>query len=259
MISKRMIVSICAVLAYIGMISVNALANILPINNVTTGGVSDSYPNLFAPAGITFSIWGVIYLLLAGHAVFQLVERNNGKHQPFLEKVNRYFLLSSVINIMWIFAWHYRYIGISVLLMIALLFSLIRIADLINAEKITLREKLFVKVPFGVYFGWITIATIANIAASLVSVGWNGFGFTDVFWMIVVLIVGVLISGWRMIKDSSIAYGLVPVWAYFGIFLKHTSEAGFNGSYPLVITVVQFCLAVLLLADGYLVLQKRLL
>lgn len=255
--NKGIIISVGAIFFYVGMVAVNALANILPINSVTTGGVSDSYQNLFAPAGITFSIWGLIYLLLAGYTAFQLLERNNAKKQLFLEKVNIYFILTSFVNIVWIFAWHYRLIGLSLLLMLALLISLIKIADITRDEKMTTREKIFVKVPFAVYFGWITIATIANVTVFLVSLGWNGFGIGEVLWMVAVLFVGVLISTWWMIKDNSIAYGLVPVWAYLGIYIKHTSESGFNRQYPLVVTVVLLCLVVLLFANGFLVMRKR--
>lgn len=259
MISKHLFIRNSALVAYIAMIFTNALANILPINNLTTGAVSDSYPNLFAPAGVTFSIWGLIYLLLGAYLVFQFTTRKNAKIQSLLEKINKYFILSSLVNAVWIFTWHYKLIWLSVLFMVLLLYSLIKIADCIGRETMTKREKYFIKVPFGVYFGWITIATIANITVFLVSIGWRGFGITDSIWMIIVLIVGYLISSWRMLKDKSIAYGLVPVWAYLGILLKHTSSTGFNSQYPLIINAVSILLVALLITNGYLVVKKRAL
>ncbi len=259
MIPRFTFIGIYTAVAYIAMIAVNALANILPINNLTTGAVSDAYPNLFAPAGITFSIWGLIYLLLGMYTVYQFIGMRNVKKQKFISRVNWYFILTSLINAAWIFSWHYQIIWISVILMLALLISLVRVNDFIANTNLSLKEKLLVKVPFGVYFGWITIATIANITTFLVSIAWDGFGIADSTWMIAVLLVGVGISVWRMIKDNNIAYGLVPVWAYIGIWLKHTSPAGFDGQYSLVISTVLFSMAILLVANGYLIVKKHYL
>ncbi len=245
-----MTTKIIAVITYLLMIGVNGLANALPINNLNTGQISDAYPNLFAPAGMTFAIWGVIYLLLGVYSVVQLVVKNVS-FQGVAQKVNKYFIFTSVINVLWIFAWHYLLVGLSVLLMLALLASLIKIADIIRGEKLTLFEKTLIKVPFGIYFGWITVATIANITALLVGVGWKGFGISEALWTIIILGVGTLISIWRMIYDRNIAYGLVPVWAYLGIWFKHASLTGFNGMYPQVILATQICLIGLILANGY--------
>jgi len=246
---------IAVILSYFLMIVVNALANILPINNLTTGEVSEIYPNLFAPAPLTFSIWGIIYLLLGIYTVNQLVSKKI--NQKLFTPVNRLFIATSLINSAWIFAWHYRLMGLTVILMLLLLFFLIKITDTINKEKLELSDRLLYKVPFGVYFGWITVATIANITAFLVSLGWGGFGLPDTFWMIVVLLVGFAISVWRMHKDRSVAYGLVPVWAYFGIWFKHTSTGGFNSSYPTIVTTVLLLIVLLLLSNTLLVIRKK--
>ncbi len=239
------------------MIVVNALANILPINNLTTGGVSDSFPNLFAPTGLTFSIWGVIYLLLGIYTVYQLLSKKiNSK---LSNQVNTLFIISSFINSAWIFAWHYKIIWLTVILMLVLLASLIKIADILNKEKLNSEEKLLYKIPFGVYFGWITVATIANITGFLVDIGWNGFGLPDTTWMILILFVGLVIAIWRMHKDSNLAYGLVPVWAYYGIWLKHTMPTGFNNSYPPIIVTVIICIVLLIISDLTLIVRKRTL
>lgn len=243
--------------SYILMIVVNALANILPINNLTTGQVSDSFPNLFAPTGLTFSIWGVIYLLLGIYTVYQLLSKKiNSK---LSNQVNTLFIISSFINSAWIFAWHYKIIWLTVILMLVLLASLIKIADILNKEKLNSEEKLLYKIPFGVYFGWITVATIANITGFLVDIGWNGFGLPDTTWMILILFVGLVIAIWRMHKDSNLAYGLVPVWAYYGIWLKHTMPTGFNNSYPPIIVTVIICIVLLIISDLTLIVRKRTL
>lgn len=123
---------------YLAMIIVNALANILPINGVKTGEVSNAYPNLFAPAAITFIIWGLIYLLLAGHVLYQLGSfRDIGtpyKHE-LLSKVGLIFSISSLANVAWIFSWHNFMIPFSMLWMIIILLCLITIMQTIKDRK----------------------------------------------------------------------------------------------------------------------------
>lgn len=130
---KNLHIKVTSGIAYIVMIAVNFLANGLPINNRSTGEISDAYPNLFAPAGLTFSIWGIIYLLLGGYVVYQFIKKHQ-KAEDLLAKINPLFIATSLVNISWIFAWHYDYIGLSVALMSALLFLLIKIADILRLE-----------------------------------------------------------------------------------------------------------------------------
>jgi len=252
---KNTYIKIFAGFAYVAMVVVNFLANSLPINNRSTGQISDDYPNLFAPAGITFSIWGLIYLLLAGYVIFQFIKKSEKKEEIF-KKINPFFIATSVANISWIFAWHYDYIGLSVIIMAVLLFLLIRIADIIRIEQFTSSEKFFISAPFGVYFGWITVAAIANITVFLVSVGWNGFGIADFIWTSIILLVGALIGILRIIKDKNIIYGLVLIWAYLGILLKHLSIDGFNGQYLSIIISVIACIVFIGLFIGKIIYKK---
>lgn len=244
---------ILALFAYIAMIVVNFLATSLPINNRSTGEISDAYSNLFAPAGIAFSIWGLIYLLLAIYVIYQFKSKNDG----LLKKINIFFIITSIANILWIFAWHYDFIGTSLILMLVLLFGLIKIADILRSNDLTKEEKRFIKVPFSVYFGWITVATIANITVFLVSINWGGFGVSDFIWTTIVLLVGLIIGIWRMNKDNSFVYGLVLVWAYLGILLKHISADGFNMQYPIIITTVIVCLVLFSFSIGKLVIRNK--
>jgi len=250
-----MYLKILAALAYVAMVVVNSLANALPINNRTTGAVFNAYPNLFAPAAVTFSIWGLIYLLLAGYVIFQFTKGGQNKEE-LIKKINPWFIATSLINIAWIFSWHYDYIGLSVLLIATLLVLLIKIADILRAEKFTAPEKLFISAPFGIYFGWITVATIANITVFLVSLGWNGFGIADFIWTSIILLVGALIGILRLRKDKNIAYGLVLVWAYLGILFKHLSSGGFDGQYPSVIATVIVCLVLFGFFTGRILYKK---
>jgi len=244
-------IKIFALIAYTFMVFVNFLANSLPINNRSTGEISEAYPNLFAPAGFAFSIWGSIYLFLGAYLIYQFIYSNkkeNKKKEEFLKKVNLLFILTSIANIFWIFSWHYDFIGISVLIMGILLISLLKISKIIAAEKLTSKDNLFISIPFNVYFGWITVATIANITVFLVSVGWNGFGISDFIWTSIVLVAGAIIGILRMNKSKSTSYGLVLVWAYFWIFFKHISSSGFNGNYPSIVITTIICIFLFVLA-----------
>ena len=238
---KNSLLKIGSLVTYVAMVVVNFLANSLPINNRSTGDISNDYPNLFAPAGIAFSIWGLIYLLLAGYVVFQFVTKSE-KTEGLFKKINPLFIATSVANSVWIFAWHYDVIGLSVLIMAAILVLLIKIADILRKEQFTALEKFFIWAPFSIYFGWITVAAIANITIFLVSIGWNGFGISAFIWTSVILLIGAAIGILRMQKDKNTAYGLVLVWAYFGILLKHVSANGFNGQYPSIIITIIACL-----------------
>lgn len=246
-------------LAYAGMIAVNYLANALPIGGVTTGEASDSYANLFTPAGLTFSIWGLIYLLLAIFVVFfsmRFGKKSNSKRNEILSKTGKLFIINALANICWIFAWHYGMILLSVAIMLVILGTLIMIANLLNKEKFSLPEKAWLLLPFSVYFGWITVATIANITVLLVSLNWNGFGIADNIWTIIILLVGATIGILRAAKDKNIPYILVFVWAYGGIWLKHSSENGFSGQYPEIITTAIVCLALFLATAGWIAFLK---
>ncbi len=246
--------TILAAVAYLVMVSVNILANALPINGMTSGEVSDVYPNLFAPAGIAFSIWGLIYLLLGAYTIYQLFAAKTG---TLVAKIAPHFIVSSLANSAWIFAWHYRAIGLTVVLMLVLLASLISIAEMLRATKLSGRDRRFIGIPFGVYFGWITVATIANVTVFLVSIGWSGLGLPDSFWTVVILLVGASIGSWRIVRDRNAAYGLVLVWAYAGIWFKHTSAEAFNNAYPQIVWTVLVCLAAFVVTTLYIVVAKK--
>ncbi|HPN14843.1 MAG TPA: tryptophan-rich sensory protein [bacterium] len=250
---------ITAAVGFLAMIYVNYLANALPIGGVTTGEASDAYANLFTPAGITFSIWGLIYLLLGAYVVYQFVypkHNKSEKHEKLLSEINRYFILSSLANIAWIFAWHYGVIWLSVIIMLLLLACLIKLAEIFKKQSLKALDYICIKLPFSLYFGWISVATIANITVLLVSLNWNRFGLLDVFWVILILFVGAGVGIWRMLKDRNPAYGLVFVWAYSGIVLKHLTKDGFAGQYPNVIISAIACIGLLILSVVYLYINK---
>ncbi|ALS00798.1 lantibiotic ABC transporter permease [Enterococcus silesiacus] len=239
---------------YFVMIATNAAAILLPLNGMTTQEVSDTYPNLFAPAGVTFAIWSVIYLLLAGFVVYQWFKptiQSILAQQQISVKLRNLFIVSSILNSIWLFAWQYLQIDLSVVIMLALLIVLIYINRILATAVLTKKDYLFVRLPFSVYFGWITIATIANITAFLVDKNLALFQNNQVFWTIAILIIGLLIISATIIRNRDIAYGLATLWAYYGILNKHQATDGWDGTYPIIIITVMICLTILALVCIY--------
>lgn len=238
------ILSILNIFSFIAMVSINALANILPINGVKTGQLSNLYPNLFTPAGITFSIWGVIYLLLLIFIIYQA----KNKKEKFVEEIGAYFIISCILNGSWIFAWHYKLVLLSVVIMLLLLLSLILIYTRlgIGKKQVSKKVKYMVNMPFSIYLGWITVATIANITALLVNLKWNGFGLNPVVWTIVVITVGTLITLVMIWSRRDIFYSITVLWAFLGIIIKRMGVPLGTSTYIIVNVVI--CMAIILLA-----------
>jgi len=234
------IIKISTVIAYIIMVAVNYMAVLLPLGGRGTGEISDNYPNLFAPAGYAFSIWGIIYILLGIYVVYQLRLNKN----ELVEKVNRIFIVNALLNASWLFAWHYDLIWLSVIIMAGLFFTLIRIADILRMTVLVPKERWLVRLPFSIYFGWITVAAIANVIVFLVYIGWNGTGISEVFLTVLALLAGTVIGFRCMLRDRFFPYGLVLIWGYGAILAKHLSAVGFDGQYPIIIGTVAVCLLV---------------
>ncbi len=246
-----------ALVSYIIMIAVNGLAESIPLNGQTTGEVSDKYSNLFAPAGYTFAIWGLIYFLLALYTLYQLPIWKNNKNKELLDQIGIYFSISSIANALWIFDWHYEMIGLTMVLMILILLCLIQINSLIVNATLSNRERVFVRLPFSIYFGWITIATIANATTLLVSLKWDGFGLSEATWTVIILIVGVGIGVATLLTFKEIAYGLTMIWGYTGILVKHLSANECNGEYPAVILTASISIFILSVAVLFLIGMRR--
>lgn|SRR5690554_1919044 len=213
---------------FIAMVIVNALANSLPIAGKTTGELSAQYPNLFVPAGFTFSIWGLIYLLLAAFVVYQAkgIFSSVKERMTLLNRISWFFFLSSLLNIAWLFAWHYERILLSVIIMLLLLITLITIYLRLNigVEKRNTAEKILVQIPFSIYLGWISIATIANITAFLTWSNWNRFGLSEGFWFLVMLAISTILALVVLYRRKDFFFILVVIWAYIGIFARHITD-----------------------------------
>jgi len=226
--NKKTILIIANVIAVFATIIVNALANIIPIGGNYTGELSDNIPNLFVPAGLTFAIWGVIYILLILFAAYQIADLI-GKIKPksdYIEKISFWFILASIGNIIWIFLWHYEQIILSILPMLLLFVSLLMIYLRleIGSRDASKMIRYFIHLPISVYIGWITVATIANVTAVLVTLNVNGLILGEVNWTILVILVAMIITLFMLYQKKDIFYSLVILWALLGIVIKRVDS-----------------------------------
>lgn len=223
---KVKVVQILNVTGLLLVIVVNYLANALPLAGKTTGEISQLYENLFAPAGFTFSIWGFIYLLLVVFVMFQ----SRGLFKPpfatrvpsFYHRIGYWFFISCLANASWIFAWHHELIWLSMVLMILLLFALIKIYTRLGIGRriVNHSERYFIHLPFSVYLGWISVATIANAAAFLVGISWDGFGISPQIWTSIMILCATTLATIILLTRKDLFFSLVILWAFFGIFIK---------------------------------------
>ncbi|MBU6145672.1 MAG: tryptophan-rich sensory protein [Paenibacillaceae bacterium] len=232
-----------AVIAYIGMTTINALATILPINGMTTGEISDLYPSLFTPAGITFSIWGIIYTLLLCFVLIPPIWFATRKETVVPLSLYGMFIISCVWNSLWIVCWHYGWLALSVVVMVLLLVSLIFIYVRLSSLPLTFVQRCVIRLPFSIYLAWIVVATVANVASWLVAIEWTRFGLSEQWWMCAIVVVACVIMCTLVVRFRDGAIGLVGIWAFVGILIKHVS--GFDRQYPVVIALVSVAVACL--------------
>lgn len=235
---KNLIRQVAVILALVGVIVMNSLANALPLNGLQTGEISDRFAIYFVPAGYVFSIWGLIYLALIGYAVFQALPAQRAN--PRLQAIGGWFVLSCIANVVWLFLWHYEQFYWTLVAMLALLGCLIVIylrLD-IGRSRATLAERWFAEAPFSIYLGWITVATVANFTQLLFYLGWNGWGLSPEVWFVLVLAAVLLIAGLTAYTRRDVAYLLVLVWALVGIALKHASVSVVSTSAWIAVAVV---------------------
>lgn len=254
---KHMVIKIVATGSYFFMLLLNILANLVPINGVTTGEVSDAYPDLVAPATTTFLIWGVIYVLLILYTLYQwgfLQTSPGAAREKLFVGLGPYFSAAALANGFWILAWHYEAIGLSLLLVAVNLYALVRTAQVLRQENLGYKDWALIKLPFSIFYGWVTVAAIANLTTFLVSIGFNALGALGQAWAVLAILIGAGIGAFRLTRDEDIFYGLVFIWAFAGIIGKHVSPDQFAGQYPVVIAagitgiVIVSAAAVLLLA-----------
>jgi hypothetical protein len=229
-------------------IVINILADALPINGLNTGKISDSFNVLFVPAGYVFAIWGIIYIGLIAYAVYQALPTQ--KNNPRLQATGWWVVLGGLANSIWIFMWHYQQFVATLGAMLILLATLIAVYLGLRSgqKKVSTGETWAVHIPFSIYLGWITVATVANVTDVLDFVKWNQFGISDSLWMIVILGAVLVIAGLMNFLRRDVAYALVILWALAGIAVKFPMEG-----YVTIAIWVTFGLVAVTLVAAFLV------
>jgi hypothetical protein len=232
-------------------LAVNILATTLPLNGQNTGEISDRFQVYFVPAGYVFSIWGVIYIGWIAFTIFQFQPAQ--KENPRLRRLGFLFALSNLANAAWLFCWHYNQFGLSVMVMLILLGSLILSYLVLNVNRapVTRFEYWSVDVMFSVYLGWITVATVANITDWLYFVGWEGFGIPAQTWAVIMLAVASLLGLAMTLTRRDVGYVAVLVWAFIGIAVKQTSA-------PMVVVSAWVAAALMLVLAIFSLMRRRI-
>lgn len=219
------------------LLNIGALVLVLVLNGLSNGGlvpersigdVSDNFENLFTPAGITFAIWGLIYLALVAFAIYQGRDLFRGSKidPPFLRQIGPWFVISCLANSIWLFPWLYQRPALAMVLMLLLLLSLlvIYLQLEIGVLPVSRTEKWLVHAPFSMYLGWITVATIANATIALQANEWTGWGLSEQTWStVMVSAAGVIGFGIALLR-ADLIYGLVVIWALWGIIIARDTD-----------------------------------
>ena len=212
---------ILVIVATFGVIAVNYFAAQGYINNVTPAVISDKYPTFITPAGYAFAIWSLIYLGLIAFSIYQALPLQT--ENPRFKSIRTFYVANCAANCAWIYLWHYDMIAASLGVMFVILGTLVLInAKLRNAE--TFAETWLARIPFSLYFGWITVATILNFTIALVSLGMNASESNSVL-LSSILIVGAVVLGILIrFKLGIFAYPLAIAWALTAIAVKQSGK-----------------------------------
>lgn len=210
-------------------LSVNYLSNTGFFNDETMASISAKYHNLFTPAGYAFSIWGIIYLLLLGFVIYYgPFAKNTFAKERVICNTGWWFFVSCLANCLWIVTWLYDYTLLTIPVMILLFISVMKIIlnnkEIIKAEN--LKNILFLRLPFYIYSGWISVALIADVAAYLKKIKWSGFGISEITWTVIMFVTAALIHLYMLWKHNMIAFALVAVWALIAIAVANQNSSG---------------------------------
>ena len=239
-------------------VAVNILANIIPIGALTTGEISEMYPNLFTPAPLTFGIWGAIYLLMTLFVLYGWgVLGSKESSDRDVAEIGVWFAVGCLCNVLWIFAWHFDVIWLSTLFIVGLFASLAVIAEKTKKTERRGVPYIAVNVGFDLYLGWIIAAVIANVSVMLVSFGVDGFGTAARIITPIIIVIGALIGALPVLFDRKWFSTAAVVWAYIGILIRQLGESGYAGKYPFVAAATVIGIALMLSAAVLKALSKK--
>ena len=211
-------------------ILLNVLANALPLNGQSKPEISANYPSLFTPAGFTFGIWGVIYLALLVFVVWQALPAQRSSQK--LADISTLFKVNCLANALWLVVWHYDLIVVSLLVMLIILFTLVQIYRrlIVDIDFAPFAEHLVLYLPFSLYTGWITVATIANASVLQISNGWDNIAISAVQWTLLKLALAGAVGATMILRFRDIPFALVIAWAAYGISVMQSATPAVSGA-----------------------------
>jgi len=213
-------------IALILTVAINYLSNTGFFEGQTMSSISERYTNFFTPEGYAFSIWGLIYLGLLGFVIYYgPFTKSSEEKNRIINNTGVWFIISCFANSLWIVCWLNDKLQLSLLLMILLLISLLKIItlnyDIMRSSD--LRSRIFFSIPFSIYAGWVSVALIANAAAYLKKIEWNGFGVSETYWTITMIIIASAIHLYMIWKKNMNAFAIVAVWALVAIAIANNN------------------------------------
>lgn len=211
---------------------VNALGALGFINGLSQKEISDMYLTLITPSPSTFSIWSVIYGLLLISVIVMIVRKDDLYYQDAIDEITVLFRISCILNMAWIFTFSYVQIELSTLFILGFVITLSIIC--IRLRRIHVRRRILLPLTFGLYTGWLFIATVVNIAAALVKLQWSGFGIGDEIWAMIILIISVILVFIVLRRNKNAVFPLPVAWAYLGIYQFLKAPEGFKGEFKLL-------------------------
>lgn len=235
-------------------IVVNYVSQAIRINETTIGEVSNKYFNLFTPASYAFAIWGLIFTALLAYGIYQVKIAFFGQRPgSFIEETGYWFALANLLNCIWVFVFAYEYTGLSVVVMLGILYALIRIILNTNMAKQAVSRATYVfgSLPIGIYAGWITVATVANVSAYLAKLNWSGGFLSPSAWTITMIIVATLVYVTMVYRRRTIGFTAVGIWALVAIYVRHQNE------YEAIAYTALSCAAIIFIAIVWGVLKIR--
>jgi hypothetical protein len=223
---KTRLLAIMNLIALGFQILLSYLVQVKSFSTQDVGQVSAKFDTVFTPAGITFAIWGLIYTSLFAFCLFHLYKSfskgSSCQVNQDTQNIGWLFVINNISTGFWLIAWVNEQLLVSVVLMMIQLFTLIRIsikAHISNPDR-SVQTVILTQFPLSIYFGWICIASIANISAWLKFTGWNGMGISESFWVIILIGIATLLSLFIILVRRNLPFGFVILWALYGIVLK---------------------------------------
>ncbi|MFK7814047.1 MAG: tryptophan-rich sensory protein [Maribacter sp.] len=222
-------------------IAINYVSQAIRINETTIGEVSNKYFNLFTPASYAFAIWGLIFIALIAYGIYQVkIAFSNTQSSDFIEKTGYWFIITNLLNCVWVFVFAYEYTGLSVIVMLGILFSLLQIIRNTNMDNDSVSRStiIFGWLPIGIYSGWIAVATIANIAAYLSKLNWDGAFFSEQQWTVIMMAIATLVNIFMVWKRNMREFAFVGIWALLAIYFRHNGNISALANMALTCSII---------------------